>query len=136
MCAFAKPADFELHERRYYMVGRTAGGVRSLEGQMVNFQRLNYARIYARRCGVNSLRARSALVLYEQTRISATRLVWTAVILNSSETGRPPSNGRALNVQLSGVYKNFFGGQKGVRANPLEPPRTPSNPLEPRSGVH
>ena len=31
---------------------------------------------------VNSLRARFALVLHEQTRIAAAKLVWTAVILN------------------------------------------------------
>ena len=38
------------------------------------------------RSGVNSLRARSALVLHEQTRIAATRLVWKAVILNITAT--------------------------------------------------
>ena len=35
---------------------------------------------------VNSLRARSALVLHEQTCIAAITLTWTTMILNSSET--------------------------------------------------
>ena len=52
-----------------------------------------YLRTYLRapfqRCGVNSLCACSALVLYEQARIAVTRLVWTAGILNSSETSGP-----------------------------------------------
>ena len=55
-----------------------------------------YLRTYLRapfqHCGLNSLRALSALVLYERARIAATRLVWTAVILNSSETSEPLSN--------------------------------------------
>ena len=38
----------------------------------------------AERSGVNCLRAHSALVLHEQTHVAATRLVRTAVILNSS----------------------------------------------------
>ena len=47
---------------------------------------------------------------------AATRLVWRAVILNSSETSGPLSNGLE-------VYIKSFGGQKGgVRSNPLELP--------------
>ena len=61
-----------------------------------------YLRTYLRasfhRSGVNSLRERSALVLHEQTRIAATRLVLTAVILNSIEASGPISNGRALKM--------------------------------------
>ena len=75
------------------MVGRTAGEVRLLEGQMVNSRVLEvtiYARAYLRapfrRCSKSSLHVHFALVLYEQTRITATRLDWTAVVLNSSET--------------------------------------------------
>jgi len=37
MCAFAKPADFEF-SREGTMIGKTAGGMRSLEVQMVNSQ--------------------------------------------------------------------------------------------------
>ena len=52
------------------MVGRTAGGLRWLEGQMMNSEITIYLRTYLRapfqRCGVNSLRKRSALVVYEQ----------------------------------------------------------------------
>ena len=99
------------------MIGRPAGGVRSLEGQMMN-SRAPEIKIYLRtylcapfqRCGVNSSRARSALVVHEQINIVATRLVWTAVIprviLNSSETSGRLSNGRTLNVQLTSVYIN------------------------------
>ena len=43
--------------------------------------------------GVNSLRVHSMLVLHEQTRIVTTRLVLTAVILNSIEASGPISNG-------------------------------------------
>ena len=78
------------------------------------------------RSGVNRLRARSALVPHERTRIlrtvAATRLVWTAVILNSSETSGPLSNGRILKMCSLEVYIKSFGSQKG---GSLEPPRTP-----------
>ena len=43
-----------------------------------------YSRASFRRRGVNSFRARSALILHEQTRIAVTRLVWTAVILDTA----------------------------------------------------
>ena len=51
-----------------------------------------YLRASYQRSGVNSLHARSALVLHEQTRIAATKHVWIAVILKSSETSGPLSN--------------------------------------------
>ena len=71
---------------------------------------------FLHRSGVNSLRARSALV------------VWTAVILNSIEATGPISNGWAL--KLSSAYKfiKSFGGQKGDSS---EPPRTPPPGLRP-----
>ena len=51
-----------------------------------NYLNTGYLHTYSRasfhRSGVNSLRARSALVLHEQTGIAATRPVWSAVILN------------------------------------------------------
>ena len=47
---------------------------------------------------VNSLRVRSALVLHEQTRMVATRHIWTAVILKSNEISGPLSNGRTLKM--------------------------------------
>ena len=89
----------------------------SLEEQPVNSQAPEIA-IYLRasfhRSGINSLRVRSALVLREQTaRIAATRLVLTAVILNSSETSGPLSNGRALKMYSQAVYLKSFGRQKG-----------------------
>ena len=86
-------------------VGRTAGGVTSLEGQLMNSQAPEiavYLHMYLpasfHRSGINSLCARSALVLHEQTHIAATILVWTAVILNNSETSGPLSNCRALKM--------------------------------------
>ena len=45
------------------------------------------------------------------------RFIWTAVILNSSKTSGPLSNGWEHKI-----YIKSSGGQKGVRANPLEPP--------------
>ena len=54
--------------------------------------------------------------------VAATRLVWTAVILNNSETSGPLVNGRALKMYSLEVYIKSFGGERGVRANPLEPP--------------
>ena len=87
------------------MVIRTAGGMRLLEGQMVNSRAPEitiylhtYLHVSFHRCGINSLSTHSALVLYEQACIAAAKLFWTAVIiiLNSSETSGPLSNGRAL----------------------------------------
>ena len=57
--------------------------------------------------------------------VAASRLVWTAVILNSSETSGPLSNGRVLKMCGLEVYIKSFGGQKG---GSLEPPRTPPLP--------
>ena len=54
--------------------------------------------------------------------VAATRLVWTAVILNSSETSGPLSNGRIVIMCSLEVYIKSFGGQKGGL---LEPPWTP-----------
>ena len=52
------------------------------------------------------------------TRIAATRLAWTAVILNSSET-----SGLVGHLKCTiAVYIKSFGGQKGGSS---EPPRTP-----------
>ena len=60
------------------------------EGQLSSSWLAMYLRTYLlasfHRRGVNSFRALSALVLHWQTRIAATRLVWTAVILKCSET--------------------------------------------------
>ena len=44
------------------------------------------------------------------------------MILNSSETSGPLSNGRILKMCSLEVYIKSFGGQKG---GSLEPPRTP-----------
>ena len=95
--AFSKPSNF--HERRYTTnIGRTAGRATSLEGQLPSAWTSNlFMHVFARilhRSGINSLRTRSVQVLNEQTCIVATRLVWTAVILNSSET----SHGRTLKM--------------------------------------
>ena len=53
-------------------------------------------------------------------RETTTRLAWTVVILNSSETSGPV---RHLKCTIDiAVYMNSFGAKRGVRANPLEPP--------------
>ena len=68
-------------------IGRTAGGVTSLEGQLLSTRTSDLFMRASFHCsGINSLHAHSMLVLHEQTRIAATRLVWTAVILHSNET--------------------------------------------------
>ena len=83
------------HKRRYY--GRQNSRWGDITKRTI-LERLNYniaiylgtyLRASFHRSGVNSLRARSALVLHEQTHIAATRLVWTAMILSSSETSGP-----------------------------------------------
>ena len=56
------------------------------------------------------------------TRLQQSRLVWTAVILNSSETSWSLSNGRILKICSLAVYIKSFGGQKG---GSLELPQTP-----------
>ena len=84
------------------MVDKTVGGVTSLKDNSRAPELVIYLRAYLHtsfhHSGVNSLHARSALVLHEQTRIAATRFVWTAVILNSSETSGPLSNCRTLKM--------------------------------------
>ena len=77
----------------------------SLGRQLVNSRTPEiaiYLRTYLRasfhRRGVNNLRERSALVLLERTRIAATTIALTAVILNSIEASGPISNGRALKM--------------------------------------
>ena len=72
---------------------------------------------------MNSLRARSALVLREQTpRIAATRLVWTVAILNSSETSEPLSNGRALKYTVKRCINFIFRPKGGFERTPSNPP--------------
>ena len=53
--------------------------------------------------------------------VAATRLVWTAVILNNSETSGPLLNGRIHKMYSLKVYIKSFGGQNGGSSNP---PRT------------
>ena len=91
-------------ERRYTKVGRTAGAwgditrrTNSRAPELAIYLRM-YLCVSFHRSGVNSFPARSALVLHEQTRIAVTRLVWTAVILDSSETSGPLSNSRTLKL--------------------------------------
>ena len=77
-------------------VGRKTGGVTSLEGTSREPELAIYLCTYLRtsfHCiGTNNLRSCSALTLHEQTRIAATKLLLTAVILSSSETSGPLSN--------------------------------------------
>ena len=53
-------------------------------------------------------------------RIAATRLVWTPVILNSSKTSEPLSNGRTL-IYICSVYQIFWRPKRGS-SKPLNPP--------------
>ena len=53
--------------------------------------------------------------------VAATRLVWIAVILNSSETNGPLSND-TINVQFRGVYKIFWWSKGGSSEPPWTPP--------------
>ena len=84
-------ADFEFPREKVRLALEMEGGVTKLDGQLVMHA---FTRILSSQC----LRVRSTLVLYEQTRTVATRLV-LEVILNSSETtSGPVSNGRALKM--------------------------------------
>ena len=74
----------------------------SLVTQLVNSRApeiVIYVRTYLR-SGVKQLTRTFTQVLHEQTRIAATRLVLTAVILNSTEASGPISNGRALKMYM------------------------------------
>ena len=80
-------------------------GVTSLEGQLSRAPGLEiYLRTYLRvsfpRSGVNSLRACTALVFHERTRILWVQpdSVWTAVILNNKETIGPVLIDRILKM--------------------------------------
>ena len=54
--------------------------------------------------------------------VAATRLVWTAVIRNNSETSGPLLNGRILKMYTLEVYIKSFGGEKGGSSEPLRTP--------------
>ena len=57
-------------------------------------------------------RARSKLVLYEQTRIAANRLVLAMILSRSETTSGLVSNGRALKMYSKRcIYNKSFGGQ-------------------------
>ena len=84
-----------ISKREGTKVGRRAGGVTSLERQLVNSQAPEiliaiYLRASFHRSGGNSLHA--PVPRWS----SMNKLVWTAVILNSIETTGPISNGKAL----------------------------------------
>ena len=53
--------------------------------------------------------------------VAATRLVWTALILNSRETSGPLSNGRT-NLRVSCVYEIFCRSKGGFTWTPSNPP--------------
>ena len=102
-------------------VGRAAGSD-LLEGQLVN-SRVPEIAIYLQksfyRISIDRLHMLSE-ILHEQTgvHIAASKLIWTAVILNSSNASRLFT----IVEQLARWCLKSFGGQRGVRANPLEPP--------------
>ena len=89
-------------------VGRTVGGVTSIEGQLVNSRACHcelFTHVFTRglsfhHSGVNSSRARvRRWSSRKKTRVAATRLACTAVILDSSETtSGPVCNGGALKM--------------------------------------
>ena len=96
----------------------------SLEGQLSSARTSDlfmhvYSRASFHRSSVNSFRARFVLVLHEQTHIAVTRLVCTAVILDSSETRRPLSNGRTLKMYSC---KIFWRSKAGFERTPRTPP--------------
>ena len=67
-------------------------------------QRFIYARIYALPCIAVELTACARVPRWspvnELTHLAATRFVWTAVILDSSESSGPLSNGRILKMKM------------------------------------
>ena len=87
-----------------------------------------YLHAFFHRSGVNSLLAHFVLVHREQTHTAAIRLIWTAVILNSSArlVDHCQTVGHLKCTVKWCTYIKSFGGQKGVQKGDLsEPPRTP-----------
>ena len=103
-CAYiCKASWLGILTREGTTVGRTAGGVTSgVNSQSSAWNSDLFTHVFThvlwsqRRKQLT--RVRSALVLHEQTCIAATRLIWTAMILNSSQTSGSLSNGRALEM--------------------------------------
>ena len=71
--------------------------VKSVSPEIAIYLR-TYLRASLHSSGVKPLRARSAPILHEQTRIAATRFVWKMVILSSIEASRPLLNGRTFKM--------------------------------------
>ena len=95
-------------------------GVTSLEGQLSSARTSNlFTHVFTR---VLSRVYCAGLPWTNSHSVAATRLVWTAVILNNSETSGPLLNGRVLKMYSLEVYIKSFGGEKGGSS---EPPRTP-----------
>ena len=98
MYPFAKPADFEFPREKVRLALETEGGVTKLDELLNAWSSDLFTHAFTWILSSQRLHVRSTLVLYEQTRTAATRLV-LAVLLNSSETtSGPVSNGKALKM--------------------------------------
>ena len=99
---FAKPADYDFPRQEVLRLAKQQ--VRCLmTTRRTTFKRLTsdlFMHVFTRasfpRSGANSLRA--VLRWFSMNKLAwlTTRLVWTAMILNSSKTSGPLSNGRTL----------------------------------------
>ena len=120
--AFEKPADItNFHERRYYgwpsswqwLTRRTTGELSSAWNSDL-FTKV----LLSHQLRLLTHAFQNPSWTNRGTGIAASKLIWTAVILNSSD-----ASGLFIIVEeLARWCLKSFGGQRGVRANPLEPP--------------
>ena len=108
MHAFPKAADFKFPREKALNFGRTTGGVASLEGQLSSAWTSNlFTHVFTHvfTLVLSSQRRKQLTRAFcagppwtNSHTVAATRLVWTAVILNGSETSVPLSNGRTFEM--------------------------------------
>ena len=90
-----------------------------LERQLVNSSADLFTHIHC--SGINRLHTCYMLILHEQTRIVATRLFWTTVILISMKASGLLSNSRYLKRTVKWYIESFWRPKGGLS----EPPQTP-----------
>ena len=113
MYAFTKPADFEFsREKVLRLAEQQVHGVTSLEGQLSSAWTSDlFTHVITRVVSSQRLtEVTRAFALVPHEHCSCNQ--GSAVILNSSETSGPRSNGRILKMYILEVYTKSFGGQR------------------------